>query len=278
MQIDPLRSEAGDPLLHVTTFRTAGGPVELAAHPAHRLKLHAGTPVAGRCGHERFRYTRGDLDSIPPGMEDRWHEDEASNSLIVELSSWLIGRAADELCTHPGQLALPPRHQFRDPQIEHVVWALHGAHTEGSPASRLYVESLGLALAARLLAGHSGPATSMRGLAVATSMRGLAPATQRRVLAYIDEHIDRDLSLFALAEVAGMSASHLKAQFKRSQGLSVHAYVMRRRVERARRLLADGASISRVALDAGFSHPSHMARWMKRLLGATPRAFQRELA
>jgi AraC family transcriptional regulator len=131
----------------------------------------------------------------------------------------------------------------------------------------LYAESLGLALAARLLAGYA---------TAAPAARGLAPATQRRLLAYIDEHIERDLSLSELAEVASMSASHLKAQFRRSVGSSVHAYVMRRRVEHAKRMLAAGGNITRVALETGFSHPSHMARWMRRVLGVTPRALRPE--
>jgi AraC family transcriptional regulator len=269
MQIDPPHAGAGSALLQVTSWDTAGGWVDLPARPTHRLKLHAGPPVAGRCGHERFRYTRGDLDLIPPETADQWHEDEASSSLIVELSSGLVARAAEQLGQRAGRLSLAPRHQFRDPQIEHIAWALHATQLEGSPAERLCVESLGLALAARLLAGYAAPAPAAR---------GLAPATQRRVLAYIDEYIDRDLSLFALADVAGMSASHLKAQFKRSLGVSVHAYVMRRRVERARLLLTRGASISCVALESGFSHPSHMARWMRRVLGATPSSFKGDMA
>jgi AraC family transcriptional regulator len=65
----------------------------------------------------------------------------------------------------------------------------------------------------------------------------------------------------------------LKALFPQSLGLPVHQYVMRRRVERAKRLLLSGeAPISETALAAGFAHQSHMTQWMKRILGVTPRA------
>jgi AraC family transcriptional regulator len=54
-------------------------------------------------------------------------------------------------------------------------------------------------------------------------------------------------------------------------GQSVHAYVMERRVERARALLLEHRmSISEVALETGFAHQSHLARWMRRLLGVSP--------
>jgi AraC family transcriptional regulator len=47
--------------------------------------------------------------------------------------------------------------------------------------------------------------------------------------------------------------------------------VLERRVERARlRLLEGRLSITDVALETGFAHPSHMARWMRRLLGLSP--------
>jgi AraC family transcriptional regulator len=91
------------------------------------------------------------------------------------------------------------------------------------------------------------------------------------VTEYIEEHLDQDLSLAQLAGVAGVSSSHLKTLFKRSTGLPVHEYVMQRRVECAKALLLRGElPASQVALEAGFAHQSHMARWMRRVLGVSP--------
>ena len=64
---------------------------------------------------------------------------------------------------------------------------------------------------------------------------------------------------------------------RRTMGRSVHRYVVERRVQRARSLLLAGErSIAQVALATGFAHQSHLARWMKRLLGVTPAALLRE--
>jgi AraC family transcriptional regulator len=53
--------------------------------------------------------------------------------------------------------------------------------------------------------------------------------------------------------------------------MAIHRYVMLRRVDRARTLVLQGRTPwSEAALLAGFSHQSHMARWMRRVLGATP--------
>jgi AraC family transcriptional regulator len=51
----------------------------------------------------------------------------------------------------------------------------------------------------------------------------------------------------------------------------VHRYVLERRVERARGLLLQGERrMGEIALEAGFSHASHMARCMRRVLGVSP--------
>ncbi len=250
------------PGLHVALHTTAAGTVELKAHGDHRLKIHAGAPVQGSCSAHRFVYTRGDVDIIPAGAADVWQEEGASTSLLLQLSPVLLQRAAQELGLPVERAGLEPRHQFRDPRIEHIAWALEAERRAGAPSGRLYTESLGLALAVHLLGHYRAPRTVQR---------GLSGPQLRRVKAYVEEHLDEDLSLPVLAAVAGLGTTHLKTQFKRATGLPVHAYVMQRRVERARTLLLrDALPAGQVALAAGFAHQSHMARWMRRVLGVTP--------
>jgi len=100
-----------------------------------------------------------------------------------------------------------------------------------------------------------------------------------RVTEYIEAYLDDDVTLLRLARVAGVSASHLRALFKQSVGVPVHMYVVQRRVERARTLLLRGElPASQIALEAGFSHQTHMARCMRRVLGVTPASFVRSRA
>jgi AraC family transcriptional regulator len=235
--------------------------------PDHRLKIHAGPPVQGACRLHRFRYTRGDVDIVPAGTSDVWQEEQSSTSLMLQISPSLLYRAAEEMGLDPDRAGLEPRHQFRDPQIEHIAWALDAERKAGHPGGLLYTESLGHALAIHLLGRYPAPSDPGHGL----SRRQL-----QRLTAYVEEHLDRDLSLACLATVAELSASHLKTLFKRSTGLPVHEYVVQRRVERARVLLQQGElPASQVALDVGFAHQSHMARWMRRILGVTPTAVVR---
>ena len=54
--------------------------------------------------------------------------------------------------------------------------------------------------------------------------------------------------------------------------MPVHRFVLERRVERARvRLMEGRLSRTEIALEAGFTHPSHMARSLRRVLGLSPR-------
>ncbi|QRN99771.1 helix-turn-helix transcriptional regulator [Archangium violaceum] len=248
--------------LRVDLQTAAPGLMTLESLPDHRLKVHAGPPVRGACHLHRFVYTHGDVDLIPAGASDSWEHEDASAAVVVRLSPSLLRRAAEDMGLDPDRAGLEPRHQFRDPQIEHIAWALEADRRAGHPGGLLYAESLGLALSVHLL-GHY-PAPLGHG-------RGLSKPQLRRVTEYIEDHLDQNLSLARLAVVAGVSASHLKTLFKRSTGLPVHEYVVQRRVERARTLLQRGGlSVGEVALEAGFSHQSHLARCMRRVLGVTP--------
>ena len=78
-------------------------------------------------------------------------------------------------------------------------------------------------------------------------------------------------SLAELAAVAGFSVPHFKPLFRRAVGLPVHRYVVECRVERARQLLLRGDRLlSDIATETGFSHQTHMARCLRRVLGIGP--------
>jgi AraC family transcriptional regulator len=249
--------------VRIALCATAPGVVELHALPDHRVKVHAGAPVRVSCRHQRSLYQRGDVDILPAGLSDTWQEDDAGTSLLLEFSPLLLQRVAEDAGLDASRTGLEPRCQVKDPHIEHIAWALDAERKAGHPNGLLYAESIGIALAVHLL-GRFGITTPRTG--------GLSKLQLRQLAAYIEEHLDQDLSIGRLARVAGISASHLKTLFRRSTGLPVHRYVIQRRVERARDLLGRGElPASQVALEAGFAHQSHMARWMRRLLGVAPR-------
>jgi AraC-like DNA-binding protein len=93
-----------------------------------------------------------------------------------------------------------------------------------------------------------------------------------RVLRYLRERLgpDEDLSLAALAGVAGLSESRLRHAFMESLGITLRPYILWLRVQRACQELSSGASITEAAVRAGFSDAAHLSRTFRRMLGTTP--------
>jgi len=254
------------------------GVMDVPGLPHTYVAIHAGPSVHVACHRGGYRHAGravfGDIDIIPAHTPSVWEMKGKDTALLMRLSSSLLQRAAEELQVNPQYLELRNRFQMRDPAIESIGWALKAEMDSGFPSGRLYMEGMAISLAARLVRCHSSAALPDRN----TNGR-IAGARLRRVLAYIEDNVAQDLSLSQIAAVAELSVSHFKASFREAVGLPVHQYVIRRRVERAKTLLSEGKlSISQVALDAGFSHQSHLARHLRRLAGLSPRSFRKGLS
>lgn len=248
---------------------TSAGDMRHALRSDHQISVHAGAPVRVSCHSSRVYSlrTRGEINLLPALLSDSWVEDDASSSVELRVPAPLLRLAAEEMGLDPDRAGLEPRFHFRDEQIEHIAWALEAERRAGFPSGSLYGESLSMALAVHLLSGYRAPVAPSAGL----SLR-----QRQLVVDHVEAHLGRDLSLARLARVAGVSASHFKTLFKRSLGVPVHEYVIQRRVERAKTLLASSElPASQIALETGFSHQSHMARHMRRILGVTPAAIAR---
>jgi transcriptional regulator GlxA family with amidase domain len=103
------------------------------------------------------------------------------------------------------------------------------------------------------------------------ALNGLAPWQERKVDQFIDQNLDRTISVGELAHLVRLSTTHFSRMFKRSFGVTPRDYVMRVRLERAKTLLANtGSSLCEIALDCGFCDQAHMSRMFHQLVGATP--------
>jgi AraC family transcriptional regulator len=188
-----------------------------------------------------------------------------AQSLLLRLTPSILQETAEAMGLGSQGTDLIPSIHIRDAQIERIGWMMQAEDRDAYPAGRVFSDSLASALASRLLALQS------RRKAVDKSARALPAWRLRHVIEYIEAHLDQDLTLAELAAVAGFSLSHFKPLFKQALGMPVHRFVLERRVERARLRLIEGEkSISEIALEAGFAHPSHMARCMRRILGLSP--------
>lgn len=104
-----------------------------------------------------------------------------------------------------------------------------------------------------------------------SSRGGLPPHMARRIREYIDARTNENISLEAMAELAGLSVFHFARAFRQSFGLPPHSYLLHRRIARAQRMLEETElPVSEIALSTGFSDQSHFAKHFRRLFGVAP--------
>jgi len=94
----------------------------------------------------------------------------------------------------------------------------------------------------------------------------------------IDDCPAKPITLGDLAQIGGLSRFQLLRGFARATGLTPHAYLVQRRIDLARRLIAGGAALSEAAAASGFADQSHMTRIFIRKYGLSPGAYAAAMA
>jgi AraC family transcriptional regulator len=108
---------------------------------------------------------------------------------------------------------------------------------------------------------------------------GLARWQINRVRVFIEEHLTDRIRVADLSALARSSPSYFSSAFKRTFGVSPHAYVMGRRIDMAAGLMLNSASpLSEIAINCGFADQAHFSRQFRRAMGRTPSAWRRECA
>ncbi len=91
------------------------------------------------------------------------------------------------------------------------------------------------------------------------------------------EHMAEEFSLGRLAEQAGMSEFHFNRLFKRATDVPPSQYQIKLRMDAARRLLRETKkSVITIAIEVGYSNPSHFARVFRKETGLSPTDYRRQ--
>lgn len=105
----------------------------------------------------------------------------------------------------------------------------------------------------------------------------LAAWQTARVRAFIERNLHRTIHNRDLSAVVRRSRAHFSRSFKQAFGEPPHAYVVRRRLERACHLMMTSpASQSEIALSVGFSDQAHLCRLFKQAFGQSPSSWRRD--
>ncbi|UXN66783.1 AraC family transcriptional regulator (plasmid) [Phyllobacterium sp. A18/5-2] len=131
----------------------------------------------------------------------------------------------------------------------------------------MLVESYTATIFTQLMRKQKYPAPVRKG--------GLAATNLNRVIEKIDDDLTADLSLLQLAELAGLSVPHFCRAFRQTLGCPPYAFIIRRRIERAKDFLRHSSRpVTDIALSCGFSSSSHFSNAFRRETGTTPLAYR----
>ncbi len=251
--------------------------VDLPALPQHVVMVHlAGATnlergdTAGRRRAKRFGV--GEVNFLAAGRPSSWRWDGHPECAQVYLEPALVERAAaGALDLDPKRLEFVGFHAEPDPLVRQLGLALLGEVEAGGLAGPLFADTIAQALALHLLRRHSAGAPPRRG----AGRSGLAPAVLARVQDHIEARLSEPLRLADLARVAGYAEAHFAQAFRRAAGQPPHRYVLGRRVERAKALLArSDLPMVDIAFRCGFQTQSHFTAVFGKAVGTPPRRFR----
>ena len=218
---------------------------------------------------KHYAHGNGRVDVIPAFLSHWTNWDREVEFSVIAICPTLLNQITQELMQR--EIELIPQFSIDDPVIQQLALALKLEIQTGCMSGRLYGESLGTALAARLVRNYAigKPALEFKA-------NGLPRSQLERVIDYIKSNLTQDLSILDLATLTGMSESHFSRSFKRSVRIAPYQYLMQQRVERAKQLLKQQAiSISDIALDCGFANQTHLTKVFRQMTGMTPKAYQK---
>jgi AraC family transcriptional regulator len=205
----------------------------------------------------------------------------------------------------PGSLWIQPAHEpFSFNVTERAQWcgailqpsklkALLGSDSAVEPVIGLKDDVLGpamQALCAEVLAGGSSGRRFADGMLVVigtqlqrlfgearSAPKGGITGRQRRIVTdHIDDHLAGSITVAELAAKVGLSEAHFARAFRQTVGVAPHRYVVERRLERARRLLADTEEpLAQIAAACGFADQAHFSRTFSQTFGLSPSALRK---
>lgn len=87
---------------------------------------------------------------------------------------------------------------------------------------------------------------------------------------YLTENLNRPVRSGELEAVTGLDRYALSRHFRAAFSTSPHRFLVMRRLQRARRMIAAGEPLAQIAVEASFSDQSHFIRQFKKAFGMTP--------
>jgi AraC family transcriptional regulator len=217
----------------------------------------------------REKRHNGDIAIIPADVLHRCNWNASVQFMVLALEPALLQHVGQDWVNRDRIELIPQFMNQQDVFIQGIFFALRQELELGGIGGYLLTDSLKTALAIHLLRNYCTTSPKLFSYSEGLSQIKLALVTD-----YIHDHLQQDLSLKEIAAIAQISQYHFSRLFKQKMGITLHQYILQRRIERAKELLQHSQlSIADIALRVGFCDQSHLNRSFKRILGVTPKQF-----
>lgn len=259
--------------------------LELHQQPKFETNEHQHTMHVIACGFgdilvpgERFldgkicaeRREQGDIAIIPAGIAHRCNWKASAEFGILAVEPALLQQVGQGL-VDSDRIELIPRFMNQQDQLIQGIFATLSNELQSRKiASSLLVDSLKTTLAIHLLREYCVTKPKLFSYG-----SGLSKLKLQQIIEYINEHLDCNLKVIELAEIAQISPYHFIRLFKQATNQTPLQYILQRRIEKGKYLLQHTQlSTEEIAAMVGFCDRSHFAKYLKRFTGLTPKQFQ----
>jgi len=225
---------------------------------------------------ENYQTRPGDLfltaaNGEPYTLQWNSNQEISINTLQIYLNNAILAKtAAATSGIDPSSVLLHEVSCLRDPFLQQLTYALKREMISPDSATQLFMDSAAQLIAVHLLKHHCQVKHQIR------EVTGKVPEPRlREVKDYIMYNLHRNISLDELASVACVSSYHFCRQFKKSTGKSPNQYVVQERINKAKKLLSSGMTVSQTAATSGYQSTSHFIKIFKRHTGFIPSQYQK---
>lgn len=254
----------------------AGVLEEVGWHSSHVIMCLGGScvvRVSGGAGNARCVVQPGRIFIFPGGCRNTNISvaGDAWRVVVTEIDGARLQRLSFGT-ESPSDVTLAPQLNIDDARLVAILDNMLAEATAGCQCGPLYGESLSLSLAAYVAGRYS-----MRACGADTAEHGFSSTQAHAVIEYVHAHLRRDLSLLELARAMDLSPRHFSRLFRTTFGTTPHRYVIEKRVNEAKALLATRRlAIVEIAEALGFADQSHLTNVFRRVTGVSPKRYQRE--
>lgn len=226
--------------------------------------------IGKRSAFESLPSHAGIVDIDPAGARTSVRWDKPHSLLFLMPTNAIMQRAMASM-HGTSDFELQRVNHVHDPQIEQIGRAFMSECESGFASGQLFGESLALALVSRLMSRFSAHGL----LSDSPTAKGLPVWRLRLVKQYVEDNLESNLCMADMAAVANMSEFHFSRLFKHSTGYTPYRYVVGRRVQRGRELLAKTSlPLNEVSEKLGFGDQSHFTTVFRKSVGMTPKQFR----